>query len=99
MEEFRLGDTDAAGSLNLDKEQHGASIAVMNVVNKAQMVVDGGGVTSRTTFGDTCGVPTSRERLPVLTGHRRSVTIEDRNSSSVKVSLLFDQILETRNLD
>lgn len=58
----------------------------MIVADGSQMVVDGGGVISRTIDpSDTCGFPTSRERLLVAPGHRQYITSEERYAPSVNM--------------
>lgn len=56
-------------------------------------MADGGDVISRATDpSGTCGLQISRERLLLLPGHRRSITSEERNSSSVNILLSVGKI-------
>lgn len=67
LQEFRFGDTDAANSWNLDEEQNGISISVMNVADEAKIVVDERGLIWRIIVSSiNCPLPISRERLLVL---------------------------------
>lgn len=87
-------------SWDFDEEQHGSSIAVMNVAVEAKMVVDEGDVFSlKIDSSDTRGLRASTERLPVLQWHGGSVTAERRNSSSVKRFLLAVQTPKSQNPD
>lgn len=68
-------DTDTAGSWKVDEEENVASNTVMIVADEVQMVIGGGSVITLTIdYSGTCGFPTSRKSLLVLTGHGIYVT-------------------------
>lgn len=79
---FRFG-----GNLLLEilmKRNMGLHIAVTNVADDAEMVVDGGVVTSRTIDSScTCGQSSLSERLLVLPERSRFISSEGRNLSSI----------------
>lgn len=72
------GNADAAGFWDLPEKKHGASIAVMIVAGEAQMVVDGGGVFSRTIHtSGACDITILVEGLPVLQVQGQSLTADE----------------------